>query len=363
MAANCPFGSLLLFSFPVHLALTTMLLPVQFDRAHAQESRTMGRIELRDPAAKQLLDADTPIEILAEGFQWSEGPVWLAKQRKLLFSDVPRNRIHAWTSHEGASVFMSPSGFDPNLKPGQASNEKEPGSNGLMLDHDGRLLVCDHGNRRVYRVEKDGSKTTLIDLFEGKRFNSPNDLIVHSNGDIYFTDPPYGLRDKTKRELDFCGVYRLRLVGDGNSPHRNEVTLITKDLERPNGIALSPDEKTLYVAQSHRPAPTYTRYDLNAESPSSTAKVLYDASDLAATDPGMPDGMAVDQRGNLWATGPGGVLIISPTGKLLGRIVTGQPTANCTFGGAGNELFITSGKQLLRVKTRVKGLNFPKVGR
>ena len=191
-----------------------------------------------------------------------------------------------------------------------------------MLDSEGRLLVCDHGNRRVYRVEKDGRKTTLADRYDGKRFNSPNDLVVHSNGDIYFTDPPYGLKQIAKRELDFCGVYRLGK--DGN------VTLLTKELFRPNGIALSPDETTLYVAQSHRPAPIYKKYALKPDGTTDEkGEILYNARSLVGLNsPGMPDGMCVDVKGNLWATGPGGVLIISPEGNLLGRILMGKATAN-----------------------------------
>ena len=297
--------------------------------------KTLGKIEVIEQSFKDLIDPNAQIEILAEGFKWSEGPVWVPDQKCLLFSDVPNNRIHKWQSGKPVAVFMEKSGFDGEQK----SSENEPGSNGLNLDAEGRLVVCDHGNRRVYRVEKDGSKKTLADKFEGKRFNSPNDLVIRSNGDIYFTDPPYGLHDESKRELDFNGVFRL--TPDG------KVTVITRELHRPNGIALSPDEKTLYVAQSHKPVATYTSYEVT-DDPYVMGKIVYDASVLAAKDPGLPDGMAVDKNGNLWATGPGGVLVISPDGKLLGRIITGTATANCTFGEDGSTLFMTAGKYLLR---------------
>ncbi len=306
--------------------------------------KTLGKIEVIEESFKDLIDPNAPIEILAEGFTWSEGPVWVPGQQCLLFSDVPNNRIHKWQPGQPVSVFMEKSGFEGE----QESLETEPGSNGLALDAKGRLVVCDHGNRRVYRVEKDGSKTTLADKFEGKRFNSPNDLVIRSNGDIYFTDPPYGLTDKSKRELDFNGVFRL--TPDG------KVSVVTRELHRPNGIALSPDEKTLYVAQSHQPVATYTSYEVKDDDAFVRGEIVYDASVLAATDPGLPDGMAVDKDGNLWATGPGGVLVISPAGKLLGRIVTGTATANCTFGEDGSTLFMTAGKYLLRVKTKTKGL-------
>jgi gluconolactonase len=312
----------------------------------ADEKQYVGSIEVLDPAFENLLDPSEKIEVLTTGFQWSEGPVWMKSEGYLLFSDVPNNKIHKWDPKTGHSVFMDPSGHEGK------SSEKEPGSNGLMQDAEGRLIVCDHGNRRVYRVEQDGSKTTLADRYEGKRFNSPNDLVINSKGDIYFTDPPYGLRDKTKREIDFNGVYRL--TPDG------KVTLLTRELERPNGIALSPDEKTLYVAQSHRPAPIFQAYAIKEDGTTDAqGKTLYNSIKYAeAGDPGMPDGMCVDVNGNLWATGPGGVLIISPEGKLLGRILMGKNTANCAFGDDGSTLFMTSSDRVCRVKTKTKGLGF-----
>lgn len=310
------------------------------------KKQTVGSIEQLDPALSELIDADAEIEVLTTGYQWSEGPVWIKSGGYLLFSDVPRNKIHKWSATDGHSVFMDPSGFDGE------NGEKEPGSNGLMTDAQGRLVVCDHGNRRVYRVEADGTKTTLADRFDGKRFNSPNDLVINSKGDIYFTDPPYGLKDNTKREIDFCGVYRLSTDGT--------VTLLTKELERPNGIALSPDEKTLYVAQSHRPAPIYQAYAIKPDGTTDAqGKLLFNSVKYAEQgDPGMPDGMCVDVKGNLWATGPGGVLIISSEGKLLGRIMMGKPTANCAFGEDGSTLFITSSDRICRVRTKTTGLGF-----
>ena len=314
-----------------------------------QEKQTIGSIEKIDDALADFIDVNEKIEVLTTGYNWSEGPVWIKSEGYLLFSDVPENKIHKWSPKTGHSVFMDPSGYDG----GNGENgEKEPGSNGLMLDNEGRLLVCDHGNRRVYRVEKDGTKTTLADRFNGKRFNSPNDLVINSKGVIYFTDPPYGLKDKTKREIGFCGVYRLSPDGT--------VSLITKELERPNGIALSPDEKTLYVAQSYKPAPVWNAYAIKEDGTTNeTGKTLYNSLKYAeAGDQGMPDGMCVDVKGNLWATGPGGVLIISPEGKLLGRIMMGQKIANCTFGDDGSTLYMTSDDKICRVKTKTKGLGF-----
>ena len=313
---------------------------------HKVQRQYVGSIEVLDVALEELVDKNEKIEVIASGFQWSEGPVWIKTGGYLLFSDVPQNKIHKWHPKNGHSVFMDSSGFDGD------NGEHEPGTNGLMLDAGGRLIACDHGNRRVYRLEEDGSKTTLADRYLGKRFNSPNDLVISSKGDIYFTDPPYGLRDKTKRELDFNGVFRLSSDG--------KVTLVTKELKRPNGIALSPDEKTLYVAQSHRPAPIFNSYDIKEDGiVDAKGKLLFNSSKFAeAGDPGMPDGMCVDVKGNLWATGPGGVLIISPSGKLLGRILLGKSTANCTFGDNGTTLYITSSARICRVKTKIKGFGY-----
>jgi gluconolactonase len=325
-----------------------LLWPASFAIAedHAAGTLNVKRfIERLDPALDQLIDVDATIEVIAEGYKWTEGPAWDKHNNALLFSDIPNNQICKWDAATGdASVFMKPSGYD-----GPKTASKEPGTNGLWFLPDGRLLACDHGNRRIYRLEKDGSKTTLADRYETKRFNSPNDLVRASDGTIFFTDPPYGMVDESVREIQWHGVYRLSPDGS--------VTLLTKEFSRPNGIGLSPDEKTLYVAQSDKQKPIYQSFQLNNDKTISDGKLLFDAAPLT-DDPGMPDGMAIDQAGNLWATGPGGVLIISPTGKLLGRIMMGKPTANCAFGGDGSTLFITSSNFVCKVKTKVMGLRW-----
>jgi gluconolactonase len=315
---------------------------------HADSGEAIERsIEKLDDSLDNLIDPAAVIEVISEGHQWSEGPVWIKSENHLLFSDVPRNKIHKWDpSTNKTTVFMAPSGYD-----GPKTEWREPGSNGLNTDANGLLVVCDHGNRRVYRVEKDGTKTTICDKFEGKRFNSPNDLIIHSNGDIYFTDPPYGLKNKDAREIDFQGVYRVKPDGT--------VTLLAKELERPNGIGLSPDEKTLYVAQSHSGAAIFKSWPIKDDGTLGEGKILFDATPWEKKgDPGMPDGMAIDQAGNIWGTGPGGVMIISPQGKLLGRILMGKPTANCAFGDDGSTLYMTSSGFICKVKTKTKGIGF-----
>ncbi|MEK7951956.1 SMP-30/gluconolactonase/LRE family protein [Luteolibacter soli] len=302
--------------------------------ASAQES-----IEKLDPGLDAILDPAAKIETVCKGFDWAEGPVWDEREKRLLFSDVPRNTIYQWKEGDTeASVYMKPSGFT-----GVANYSAEPGSNGLAMDDKGQLYCCEHGDRRISYLTPGGGKRTLADNFNGKRFNSPNDLTIAHNGDVYFTDPPYGLPDREKdtkfRELPFCGVYRVTPQG--------VVSLVTRDLERPNGVALSPDNKTLYVAQSHDPAPIIMAYPLKADGGIEGGKIFFNCKDVGG--PGVPDGIKVDAKGNVFAGAMGGCLILSPEGKLLGRIVCGRATANIAFGENGTRLYLTSDDRILRV--------------
>ncbi len=227
-------------------------------------------IERLDPALDELLDSDAPIEMLSDGYQWTEGPAWNAEAGELLFSDIPNNVIHAWDPEDGMRVYMKPSGYT-----GIADYGREPGSNGLAFDAEGRLLLCEHGDRRVAVLTKGGGKMTVADRFEGKRLNSPNDLVVHSSAALFFTDPIYGLPQRENdpmRELDFCGVFRVGTDGT--------VTLVTKEIERPNGIGLSPDEKTLYVANSHGPRPHIFSIELKNDGSFGEPQTFFDASEL-----------------------------------------------------------------------------------
>jgi gluconolactonase len=306
---------------------------------------TLGTIERLDPALDKLIPPGAVIEKLAEGFDWSEGPVWLPGDGCVLFSDVPRNTVHKWKVGAGVSVFLKPSGYTGQPMPGQ----REPGSNGLTLDAGGRLVLCEHGDRRVARLEKDGRKTTLAGRFEGKRLNSPNDLVFKSNGDLYFTDPPYGLpklNNDPAKEIPFNGVYRL--AKDGT------LTLLTKEMTFPNGLAFSPDEKTLYVANSDPQRAIWMAYDVKPDGTLANGRVFFDATAMRKGRKGLPDGMKVDCRGNVFATGPGGVLIFSPDGKHLGTLNTGEATANCAWGDDGSTLYITADMFLCRVKTTTR---------
>lgn len=312
-----------------------------------REYSSIGSIDRLDPKLDDLIAPGTKIEKLAEGFDWSEGPLWHRKGGYLLFSDVPQNVVFKWDSRSGkVTQFLKPSGYT-----GSTPRGGEPGSNGLTFDHEGRLVLCQHGDRRIVRVEPDGKWTTLVDKYDGKRFNSPNDLCHDKIGNLYFTDPPYGLEGKNedpKKELPFNGVYLLRTNG--------KLVLLTKDLTFPNGLGFSPNEFTLYVAQSDPAQPVIWAFDVEEDATLSNRRLFFDATHLkAAGGKGLPDGMKVDTRGNLFATGPGGVLIISPDGKHLGTINTGEATANCNWGGDGSDLYVTADMYLCRVKTKTKG--------
>lgn len=310
---------------------------------------TFGQVERLDPLIDQLIPADAKIEKLAEGFSWAEGPVWRRRDYSLLFSDVPRNTVFRWKAGAGTAEFLRPSGYT-----GTTARGGEPGSNGLTIDSAGRLVLCEHGDRRVTRLEKNGTKTVLAEFYKGRRLNSPNDLVLNRKGDVYFTDPPYGLEKGNtdpRKELIFNGVFLRRANG--------QLVLLTDKLTYPNGIALSPDEKTLYVAVSDEKQPVIMCYGIKADGTLGAGRVFFDASSLTNGRKGMPDGLKVDRKGNLFATGPGGVLVISPSGKHLGTINTGEATANCAFGGEdGSTLYITANMFLARIRTSTKGSNY-----
>lgn len=317
------------------------------------QPKTLGSVDRKDPRLDAIIPKDAVIELLAEGFKWTEGPVWVKNDGGyLLFSDIPNNRVMKWSAKGGLSEFLKPSGYT-GMAPFKGY---EPGSNGLALDKDGNLILCMHGDRRLARLGKDGKFVTIVDKYMGKRLNSPNDLVFAKNGDIYFTDPPYGLPEQVKdpaKELDFQGVYRLKPNG--------ELTLLTKEMTRPNGIGLSPDEKTLYVANSDPDLAIWKAFPLGADGTiSGPGKVIHDATADVKANPnkGLPDGLKVDQKGNIFATAVNGVYIFSPEGAFLGRIVTNDKTANCGFGDDGTVLYMTTNDKLTRIKTTSKGIGF-----
>lgn len=334
--------------------VTAVLVPGTSPRlaTAADEKRaTLGSIDRKNPKINDIIPKDAKIEVLAGGFKWTEGPLWVRKDGGyLLFSDIPNNRVVRWSAKEGVKDFLKPSGYT-----GKAPFKgPEPGSNGLALDKDGNLILCQHGDRRVAKLGKDGKFVTLADKYMGKRLNSPNDLVYAKNGDLYFTDPPYGLPGLTKdpaKELDFQGVYRLKPNG--------ELTLLTKEMTRPNGIGLSPDEKTLYVANSDPEQAIWKAFPVKADGTIGPGKVIHDITAEVKKNPdkGLPDGLKVDQKGNIFATAVNGVYVFGPGPDypLLGRIVTNDKTANCAFGDDGTMLYLCTNDKLTRVKTTTKG--------
>jgi len=311
---------------------------------------SMGNIERLDPALDALVPPGAVIEKLAEGFDWSEGPVWVKAGQYLLFSDVPQNIVYKWKEGLGTREYLFPSGYSRSTPRGG-----EPGSNGLLLDPSGRLVLCEHGDRRVARLEKNGVKTTLAEFYSQRRLNSPNDAVYASNGDLYFTDPPYGLEKQNqdpKKELMFNGVYRL--------PKSGRLQLVTSEMSYPNGIGLSIDEQTLYVANSDPERAIWMAFNLASDGTILNKRVFFDATALAKdrTKKGLPDGLKLDKQGNLYATGPGGVLIFTPEGKHLGTIVTGEATGNCAWGDNGSTLYINADMYLCRIKLSAVGQGF-----
>ena len=309
--------------------------------------RPAARIETFDNRMLDIIDPAQSLDVLSSGYGWSEGPVWDKARGQLYFTDVPGNTAYVWSSGTGTEVFLEPSGASV----GHGEGFREPGANGLLMGQDGRLLICNHGKRVVEAMDiTTGDRVTLVESYDGKAFNSPNDLIQASNGDIFFTDPPYGLEglnESPLKEMPVNGVYKL--APDGN------VVRLLDDMTFPNGIALSQDEAWLYVSQSDPDAPLIRRISLKG---TFTDEAWFDAAPYIADGPGLPDGLAVTTNGLVFATGPGGVFVLTQEGEALGRINLGRASANCTFGEDGQSLFIAAHDRLMRVRTKVKGLGW-----
>lgn len=287
------------------------------------------------------------VEILGEGFEWTEGPLWLEKENKLIFSDIPNNSIFEWTEKGGIKIYLKPAGYT-----GKENRGGETGSNGLVLNDKNELVLCQHGDRRIAKMKAPVTSPkaefeTIAGNYNGKKLNSPNDAVFDNKGNLYFTDPPYGLEfkmDDPAKELDFQGVYKVEKNG--------KITLLTKELSRPNGIAFSPDYKKLYVANSDPDKAFWMVYDVDENGLLKNGKVFFDATDITKTLKGLPDGMKVHKNGWIFATGPGGILVFTPEGEHLGIIMTNEATANCAFNADYSELFITADDYLLRMKLK-----------
>lgn len=308
---------------------------------------TIGTIERLDPSLDSLISKDAKAEIIAEGFDWSEGPLWVSDHQMLLFSDIPPNTIYQWTEKGGKAVYLTPSGYTDTIKRGG-----EVGSNGLLLDKQGRLVMCQHGDRRMAYMDAPLTApqpkfNTIANNYQGKKLNSPNDAVFRSNGDLFFTDPPYGLEknmDDPLKEIPFQGVYKVTPQG--------EVTLLTDSITRPNGIAFLPGEQMLIVANSDPDKAVWYLFEIGPGDTLKSAGLLYDATPEGKKEQGLPDGLKVDKKGNIYATGPGGVWIFNSGRKLIGKIKIPVPCSNVALADDDKTIFITADMYVLRVKLR-----------
>jgi gluconolactonase len=310
-----------------------------------------AKIDRWDPAMDAIVPKDWKIEKLAEGFGWAEGPIWVKSGGYLLFTDVPGNKMWKWSEKAGLEKFLDPSGAaNPDM-----NIWREAGANGLAILDANTILLADTGSRGIQKLDlKTKKKTPVAMTFEGKKFASPNDVTRMKSGVLFFTDPPYGFKkfdDAPEIEIKFNGVYRM--AKDGT------VSVVEKELHRPNGVALSPDERTLYVAQSEPAKAIIMAYSLDADGNVTGKKLFHDTTDLVAKDaPGLPDGLTVATDGTIFTSAPGGILVLSKEGKRLGRISNGKPTANCKFGDDGKTLYLTSQNILARIRLNVTGAGF-----
>ena len=325
----------------------SLFMLASFFSGYAQQSNTeIGTIESVSDDLSKILKKDAKVEIIAEGFQFTEGPLWVEKEKMLLLSDVPGNTVYKWTEAKGKEVYLQPGGYTDTAKRGGFM-----GPNGMVLSNDGKLLICQHGDRRIAMMDAplnapQTKYVTVAGQYDGKRLNSPNDLFLTKNGDLYFTDPSYGFergaRDP-KKELPYQGVYKLDKAG--------KLTLLVDSIEAPNGIGVMPDGKTLIVANSDNRKKRWYAYDIASNGSLENGRVFYDVSNERGM--GGCDGFKIDKQGNVFAAGPGGIWIFNKTGKLLGKInVNGVTASNCALSPDEKTLYITATRYLLRVKMR-----------
>ncbi|MFC3197921.1 SMP-30/gluconolactonase/LRE family protein [Parapedobacter deserti] len=309
--------------------------------------KTTGSIERLDPALDAIIDTGATAEIIAEGFKWSEGPLWVESEQMLLFSDVPANTIYKWTEENGTEIYLRPSGYT-GLEPSQS---REPGSNGLLLDSNGHLVLCQHGNRQLARMDAPLDKpearfVALATHYNGKRFSSPNDAVYNSMGDLFFTDPPYGLPaqndDDPAKEIGFNGVYKITPGGD--------VVLLEGSITRPNGIAFFPGEKKLLVACSDAKAANW--YVLSIGEHTASRSLFYSATNERERLKGLPDGLKIDKNGTVFASGPGGIWIFNADGHVLGKIKLDEAASNVALSADEKTAYITNHQYVLRIKLR-----------
>jgi gluconolactonase len=309
--------------------------------------QTIGQLEKYDPTLDSIIAPNTKAEIIAAGFDWSEGPLWVESQQMLLFSDVPLNTVYQWTEKSGTKVYLKPSGFT-----GNDSKSKEPGSNGLTLDSEGRLVLCQHGNRQIAimdaALDKPQAKfISLANKYEGKKFSSPNDLVFNNAGELFFTDPPYGLEkrsdDDPQKETTCNGVYKVKKDGT--------VLLLVDSITRPNGIAFSPDQKKILIACSDPAKPNWYVFDVDGDT-LTNGKIFYSALGFDKSWKGMPDGFKIGKNGIVYASGPGGIYFFNLEGKKLGLLHLTESASNCALSADEKTLYITNDMYVLRVKLK-----------
>jgi gluconolactonase len=309
-------------------------------------SHPAGSFEKLDSAFDSIVSANATIEIIADSLDWSEGPVWIESQRMLLFSDIPVNTIYKWTPEGGKQVYLTPSGYTSTVKRGG-----ETGSNGLALDQDGQLILCQHGDRRIARMNADIDKPspdfiTLVDNYQGKKFDSPNDLAFDGKGNLYFTDPPYGLEklvDDRNKQAPYQGVYRLT----NGTAH-----LLIDSISRPNGIGFMPDYKTLLIANSDPDRPYWYAFDVTDNDSLSNGRIFYNGANAPFAEKGAGDGFKIDSKGNVYASAPGGIWLFNKDAKLLGRIKIAGAVSNCVLADNEHTLYITADSHVWKVKLR-----------
>ncbi len=308
---------------------------------------TIGNIERIDESINEIISPKAKAEIIAEGFDWSEGPLWIEKNNMLLFSDIPRNAIYKWTEKNGAELYLKPAGYTGSVQRGG-----ETGSNGLILDKNNKLVLCQHGDRRMARMDAPINNPlpkfiTIADGWQNKKLNSPNDAVFNSKGELFFTDPPYGLEkgmNDPLKEIPFQGVFKVNISG--------EVKLVTDTLSRPNGIAFFPGENTFIVANSDGNKPNWYAFDINRNNEVINGRIFYSAEGYDKSLKGGNDGLKIDRNGNVFATGPGGIWIFNSQGKLLGKLRLNEAASNCALSADEKTLYITNDMYIVRFKMR-----------
>lgn len=334
------------FFKPVTLVIIAVLTVASIGALKNPDTK-MITVERLDPALNELIVQDPKIEVIASGYEWSEGPVWLEKEQMLLFSDIPNNSIFKWTKEKGAELYLKPSGYTSSVSRGG-----ETGSNGLLLNKKGQLVLCQHGDRRMALMDAPVNSPkpnfiTLADKYDGKKFNSPNDAAYHPNGDLYFTDPPYGLEkniDDHLKETPYQGVYKVSPQG--------KVTLLVDSITRPNGIAFLNGGKSVIIANSDSKNMFWYIYDVGKDGLLTGGRIFHDATEASKTEKGAPDGLKVDKKGNIYSTGPGGIWIFNSAGKVLGKIKIDSAVSNCCFADDDKTLFVTADDKVLKISLR-----------